>query len=407
MHHVLDAKGRLSGFRNPWSTEAKPPSIGELWRLWRVWDDKKSQVTPEQRNALEAAACKPDWSLIERTDSLDAAVAATWIGHATFILQFRNQFLEKDRTSLADGAGCSSAADVTDTITTVYLDPVFSDRASPVSFLGPKRLVKAAPLEDCPLPELVCISHNHYDHCDVGTIRALVARARSQNRSITWLVPLGLGPLLRDQNRIWGGWIPSSHPVHELDWFEQRTIGTLEVALVPAQHATGRSPWDRDRTLWGGWVLRHMHTNVRCYFAGDTAYRVIDESSEGYPYPTEAERQQLAEQYPKRKPCPAFRTIGDKWGPFDLAMIPIGAYSPRWFMSRFHVDPVDSVAIHRDVRARLSVAMHHSTFVLTDEGLGDPERRLSDACAAAGLSESDFVVWRHGETRLVAHKPAE
>ncbi|KAF6000831.1 hypothetical protein F1559_001039 [Cyanidiococcus yangmingshanensis] len=226
-------------------------------------------------------------------------------------------------------------------ITTVYLDPVFSDRASPVSFLGPKRLVKAAPLEECPLPELVCISHNHYDHCDVGTIRALVARARSQNRSITWLVPLGLGPLLRDQNRIWGGWIPSSHPVHELDWFEQRTIGTLEVALVPAQHATGRSPWDRDRTLWGGWVLRHMDTNVRCYFAGDTAYRVIDESNEGYPYPTEAERQQLAEQYPKRKPCPAFRTIGDKWGPFDLAMIPIGAYSPRWFMSRFHVDPVD------------------------------------------------------------------
>jgi N-acyl-phosphatidylethanolamine-hydrolysing phospholipase D len=404
-HHVLDSRGHLKGFQNPWTLEAQVPTLGELWRLTRVWDSEKSRVTPAQRRALEAAACQPDWSLIERAEPSAVAVAATWIGHASFILQFRDHRPEQDKALQADAV--EGPYPLADSVTTVYLDPVFSDRASPFSFIGPKRLVKATPLDECPLPQLVCISHNHYDHCDIHTIRALVARARSQHRSITWLVPLGVRSLLRDQSPLWGGQVPSSHPVHELDWYEQCTVGTLQVTLVPAQHSTGRTMWDRNRTLWGGWILRHVETDTRCYFAGDTAYRIIDETNRGYPYPTEEERRKLAASNSKRKPCPVFRTIGDQWGPFDLAMIPIGAYSPRWFMSKFHIDPVDAVAIHRDVRARLSVAMHHSTFVLTDEGLEDPERRLADALSDVGLGESDFAVWHHGETRLVCREKVE
>jgi N-acyl-phosphatidylethanolamine-hydrolysing phospholipase D len=401
-HHVRDANGRLCGFRNPWTSEADPPPLKDIWRVRSVWNKETSRVTQEQRQALQAAARTPDWSLVGNVEPQQAAIAATWIGHASFILQFPGRSDTDEATQPTNCAG--RRYDLPNGITTVYLDPIFSERASPVSFLGPKRLVRAAPLQECPLPDVVCISHNHYDHCDIGTIRALVASARAQRRTISWLVPLGVESLLRDKNPLWGGQVPASHQIYELDWYEQRRLGRLEVTFVPAQHATGRTLWDRNQTLWGGWVLRDIETDFRCYFAGDTAYRVIREDDPSYPYPTEKEREQLAVQHPQRAPCPVFREIGDKWGPFDFAMIPIGAYSPRWFMSRFHVDPVDSVAIHRDVRARSSVAMHHSTFVLTDEGLGDPERRLAQALTAAGLSSDDFLVWRHGETRLVYRK---
>ena len=238
-------------------------------------------------------------------------------------------------------------------------DPHLSPRASPFSNLGPKRwMPPALEVEQLPHIDFALISHNHYDHLDEATVTRL---ARQPGGPPRYMVPLGLADWFERRR------MPT---VTELDWWQARDSHGLRLTFTPVQHWSARSAWDRDRTLWGGW--RVDHAEFSCFFAGDTGY------------------------------SPDFNDIHARLGPVDLALLPIGAYAPRWFMAVMHCDPDDAVQIHRDLHARHSVAMHWGTFVLTDEPLDEPPQRLRRALAAAGLGEEDFSVMKHGETRRLA-----
>ena len=253
--------------------------------------------------------------------------SVTWIGHATFLVRM-------------DGV-------------TFLTDPMFSQRASPLSFAGPARLVPpGVPLDALPTIDFVTLSHDHYDHTDVASIRALAARGAR------FVVGLGMGDLVRAN----GG------EAIELDWWQSTKLGPVEVHCVPAQHFAGRGLFDADRRLWAGWVV--AGPTRRFYHAGDTG------SFEG------------------------FRAIGARFGPIDLAAVPIGAYEPNADIMRFvHVTPEEALQAALAVGARRAVGMHWGTFDLTDEPLDDPPRRFHAAAAAAGLDPDRAWTLAVGETR--------
>lgn len=244
----------------------------------------------------------------------------------------------------------------------ILTDPHLSARASPFQTVGPKRWV-APPLAHHELPpiDLVLLSHNHYDHLDAPTVDRLRRQAGGSPR---FMVPLGLADWFRRRG------IPDAV---ELDWWEEHRHADARLVFTPVQHWSARTTWDRNRSLWGGWRVELAGTSF--FFAGDTGY------------------------------SPDFVDIHARLGPVDLAALPIGAYEPRWFMQVMHVNPEEAVRIHQDLHARHSVAMHWGTFVLTDEPLDEPPHRLRRALAAAGLTERDFWLLRHGETRRLDTPP--
>ena len=230
----------------------------------------------------------------------------------------------------------------------VLTDPIWSQRCSPVPWAGPKR-VRAPGLRwtDLPPIDLLLLSHDHYDHCDVPTLRRLAARDRS--RAVTGL---GNAPLLKRAGY---------RDVEELEWWQSVEHRGLRVTYVPTQHFSGRGMLGRNRTWWGGFVIESEKRRV--YFVGDTGYN------------------------PE-----TFVSVRKRLGAPDLAFIPIGAYDPAWFMGRVHVDPEQAVQIHRDIRSRQSVAIHFGTFQLTDESIDEPAERLLAAREEAGLEPDEFVV---------------
>ena len=286
------------------------------------WQREAPDVEPV---ALPLAENDPAYLRANRTDS-----TLTWVGHSTFLLQHKG--------------------------VNILTDPHFGLRASPVSFAGPKRLVPPGlALADLPPIDIVVISHNHYDHLDRYTVRTL-AKLQADNPP-TWYVPL--------KQKAWFDSLGVPNVV-ELDWWESAETADWSVTAVPVKHWTSRTPWDRNKVLWAGWVLE---TDAFTFaHIGDSGY-----SSD-------------------------FKAIGDRFGPIDLAAVPIGAYLPRWFMQAAHMDPDEAVQVHRDLQAKRSVAMHWGTFVLTDEPVEDPPKRLNAALRAAGISASEFSVLQHGET---------
>ena len=254
----------------------------------------------------------------------------TWVGHATFLIQFNNQ--------------------------TILTDPVFSNRASPVTFAGPRRYSQPAlSISDLPPIDYVVISHNHYDHMDLASIAEL-------GNGPTWIVPLDNASYLQ---RI------GIEKVVELDWWDAYTDRGLTFTATPAQHWSARGLFDRCDALWSGWVVSDTRQSI--YFAGDTGYNEIQ-----------------------------FKAIGSRLGPFDVSMIPIGAYEPRWFMKDMHVNPEEAVKIHLDSQSKQSFAMHWGTFPLTAESPGDPPRDLEKALARAQVPSSHFSVLDIGETRSIS-----
>jgi N-acyl-phosphatidylethanolamine-hydrolysing phospholipase D len=241
----------------------------------------------------------------------------------------------------------------------VLTDPHFSERASPLRIAGPKRVVAPIPaLAELPHIDAVVISHNHYDHLDQDTVAKLADHAGGSPR---FFVPLGLKDWFTRRG---------IHDVVELDWWETLKFKNLELHFVPVQHWSKRTLTDENQSLWGGWVIRHPELSF--FFAGDSGY------------------------------SPDFADIGTKFGGFDLAAIPIGAYAPRWFMQIMHLDPAEAVRVHQDVNARQSVAIHWGTFAnLTDESLYEPPLRLAQERKKAGLTDDDFFILRHGETRVL------
>ncbi len=238
----------------------------------------------------------------------------------------------------------------------ILTDPHFSRRASPVQWAGPERVAPLGmTLESLPPIDMVVISHDHYDALDTQTIRQL--HQRPGGEQTRFYVPLGLKRWFVRQG---------IDRVIEMDWWDRRSDHALDIIAVPTQHWSKRSLFSSNTSLWSGWVI--ASDTYRFIFVGDTGY------------------------------APLFREIGAKLGPFDLAAIPIGAYEPRWFMRKHHVNPEESVQIHIDIASRKSVGIHWGTFILTDEPLDEPPKRLETALKDNELPPDDFIVLMHGQT---------
>lgn len=312
-----------SGFRNVYLSE-KPGFAAFLkWRWERIWKDIPSPDTYH----FPIAQNDPQFLQNNREKT-----TLTWIGHATVLLQLNGL--------------------------NILTDPHFSDRASPLQWAGPKRVMDPGlSFDDLPPIDIVLISHDHYDSLDEVTIKKLHKRQGGQQT--TFFVPLGLKQWFecRGVTR-----------VVEMDWWQHENEGPLEIISVPVQHWSKRSLFSRNKNLWAGWVIRS--DDFSFLFAGDSGY------------------------------TPHFKEIGRRLGPFDLAAIPIGAYEPRWFMKNHHMNPQESVMVHEDVRSRKSVAIHWGTFILTDEPLDEPPQMLRKAMAEKGLVAQEFLVLKHGETLI-------
>ncbi|XP_020840181.1 N-acyl-phosphatidylethanolamine-hydrolyzing phospholipase D isoform X1 [Phascolarctos cinereus] len=240
-------------------------------------------------------------------------------------------------------------------------DPIFSMRASLTQLVGPKRFRNPpCTVEQLPKIDAVIISHTHYDHLDYNTVLSLNERFGCELR---WFVPMGLLEWMQNCG---------CENVMELDWWEENCIpGRDDVTFVftPAQHWCKRTPVDDNKVLWGSWSV--LGPWNRFFFAGDTGY------------------------------CTVFEEIGNRFGPFDLAAIPIGAYEPRWFMKYQHVDPEEAVRIHIDVQAKKSVGIHWGTFALANEYYLDPPLKLNESLERYGINNEDFFTLKHGESRDV------
>ncbi len=229
----------------------------------------------------------------------------------------------------------------------ILTDPIWSERSSPLSWIGPRRHRKpGVELDNLPAIDAVLLSHNHYDHLDLPTLRQLAFAEKS-----TYVVPSGVGQLLRSKN---------IGPVHELDWGEHCSFPGFTVHCVPAYHFSSRSVSDRNKTLWCGYVIETEDRLV--YFAADTGFG------------------------------PHFAQIREKFGSPELALLPIGAYEPRWFMGPVHLAPEEAIQAHKILGVRTSIAIHHGTFALADDAIDTPRRRLSEC----GKPDS-FLVLANGE----------
>lgn len=264
--------------------------------------------------------------------SLDGSTAVvTFVGHSTFLIQ--------------TPAG------------NILTDPMYSERAGPWNLLGPRRVrPPAVTLDDLPPVSIVLLSHGHYDHLDLQTLRALARR----------FDPLVIAPLGHDAIVRSAG----IRNVETLDWWDGSKRAPLAVTMTPAHHFTARTPFDRNRALWGGFVVGAG--NRRIYFAGDTAY------------------------------VPFFSDIRERLGPIDLALLPIGAYEPRWFMRSVHMNPAEAVQAHLDLDAAQSIGMHFGTFQLTTEGIDDPVNALAGTLRERNVPASRFRAIGFGESVRVA-----
>ena len=318
-------------FHNRDGTAIEPEGF---WRWqWQRWRDGLPK--PPTRTLAPVAPA------VEAIRARQGGAALTWIGHASVLLQL-------------DGLN-------------VLADPIFSERASPLSFLGPKRhQPPGLTLAQLPRIDVVLVSHNHYDHLDLDSVRALMQQAGGPPR---FLVPRGVERWFAEAvpgTRLDG---PDAN-VRGFDWDEVLSLpgrsGPVDFRFLAVQHWSSRTPWDRNETLWGSWAV--LHPRFRFWFSGDL----------GYSGDTAA--------------------IGRTWGPFDAAAIAIGAYEPRWFMEAQHINPAEAVQIANELGVRHAIGVHWGTFELTDESLDQPPKDLAAAVAAQGWPADRFSVLRHGET---------
>lgn len=317
------------GFRNPWPQSTTLGFGGML----RWWHDRLRNPPPPDAAQLLPHTVGPAF---ERPRAAPERLTMTWVGHSTFLLQLGGMNL--------------------------LTDPIWSDRCSPVGWAGPRRWVPPGiPFDELPSIDVVLLSHDHYDHLDATSVTRLAAR----NPEARWFVPLGLAGLVRRLG---------VRAVSELDWWEQEAIASLTIGCTPAQHFSGRRPWQRDRTLWCGWSA--ATAGRRLLFVGDTGYH------------------------------PEFARIGERFGPFDVILVPIGAYEPRWFMQPVHMDPEEAIRACVDLRGAAAeiaycVPMHWGTFKLTDEPMDEPPRRAREAWDSARLPRERFWQLAHGESRAL------
>jgi len=264
-----------------------------------------------------------------RENARHSAPTVTWIGHATLLVQMEH--------------------------VTFLTDPTWSNRPSPVPLLGPSRYVEPGlEIDDLPPIDFVVISHNHYDHLDLPTLRTLAKR----NPETQFYVPLGNASLLQEQG---------IDKVEELDWGQTALYKGVTIHCLTSQHWSKRSLTDDHKALWSSWAV--TGSERRFFFAGDTGY------------------------------FSGFEAIGSRLGPFDLAALPIGAYAPRAMMRESHMNPEEALLAAIDLQASRAMAIHFGTFDLSDEPLEEPPLRFRNAARNSELGEESAWIFNIGETR--------
>lgn len=257
----------------------------------------------------------------------DSTLHVTFINHVTFLIRTQNWSL--------------------------ITDPHFSLRASPFSILGPKRVCKPGiELSEIPQIDYQLISHNHYDHMDLKSLKWIQKKYQPKI-----FAPLKNGDYMAKKG---------IHGTHEMDWWQSHEVDGLKITLVPAQHWSARSLNDRNHMLWGGFVIEFAKHKI--FFAGDTGY------------------------------ADHFKEINMRLGDMTISLLPIGAYEPRWFMHKHHMNPEDAVIAHQDLNSQFSIGMHFGTFRLTNEGIDDPIHDLSAALIKHSVDKKKFVAPQFGET---------
>ena len=363
---------KSGGFENPWDSWniMSGPGIAKTI-ISRRWNGKgnKPDTTPPT-----VPVQRPNF-LTERNGSKQ--LRATWLGHACYYVEFPSGLR-------------------------VLFDPVFEDRCSPLSWLGPKRYTPPpCEVTEIPIIDAVVISHNHYDHLSLPT----VTKIAEKYPNVHFFVPLG--------NKKWfeASKIPNCT---EMDWWEEvdvtltpqggkRSVSvtsadepspegaiTARIGALPCQHVTARFIHDRCATLWSSWSVTSGGKSV--WFGGDTGYRAVPKESDG--------EDDYSEKWAHLPRCPAFKEIGELRGPFDLGLIPIGAYAPRFLFSSMHADPRDAVEIFRDTQCKRAMSIHWGTWVLTEEDVLEPPKKLKEALKAREMPEEGvFDVCNIGESR--------
>ena len=303
-----------------------PPLNVSIWKVLKWQFTRHKNPWPD---SVEVVPTRPD-------SSVTTGIRATWIGHATVLVQ-------------APGLN-------------LLTDPVWSRRIGPASWLGPARFARpGVEFENLPRIDAVLVSHDHYDHLDMPTLRRL-----AKQKSKLAIAPLGTAELLKDAG---------FETVVALDWWQSTLLPSGDtVTLVPAHHHGARWPWDKNKRLWGGYVVATR--SGRIYFAGDTG--------DG----------------------PQFDEIGERFGPFELALLPIGAYLPRWFMAPQHIGPAEAVSAARRLRAKTSMAIHWGTYRLADDGYREAPDSLK-ALLSRDSAAPDIRVVEIGRRVEVGSGPTE
>ena len=305
-------------FYNPTITEQFSPGIFDLFRL--LFSDRAEWPEYVENMGIPL--------LNEKLEPDDINV--TFVNHATFLIQFNNM--------------------------NILTDPVWSERVSPVSCVGPQRVVDPGiKFEDLPKIDVIVISHNHYDHLDIKTIEKL-----NERFSPMVLIPVG------DKELIESIGITN---VQELDWWDSVQLNpNASITFTPTQHSSGRGLFDRGESLWGSYFILNGGRSV--YFGGDAAYSTH------------------------------YEEIKKRLGSPDIALLPIGAYLPRWFMKPIHMDPAEAVVAHKDLGAKLSIGIHIGCFQQSSEAYYQPHKDLKEALEKEKISLNNFIILHEGSTKI-------
>ncbi len=305
-------------FYNPTLTEQFSPGISDVFQM--IWEGRAEWPEDVENIGIPR--------LNEKLGPDDIGI--TFVNHATFLIQFPGL--------------------------NILTDPVWSDRVSPISWFGPKRVrAPGVKLEDLPKIDVIVISHNHYDHLDIETLEKL-----NERFSPKVLVSAGDKALIESIG---------IKNVQELDWWESVQINPdTRITFTPTQHSSNRGLCDRARSLWGSYFIQHGKRSV--YFGGDAGYSTH------------------------------YAEIKKRLGPPDIALLPIGVYLPRWFMKPIHMNPAEAVVAHKDLGAKLSIGMHFGTFQLSAEPFDQHEKDLAEALEKEEFSQDSFILLHEGETKI-------